>query len=98
SSSLAIAYEIHPPQDTAAPRAGMGPSATHVFAIEPASDAEAGYKEYYAGLRRAIAEARETTGEALTAWRDAVGNRELKKEGRPVKTVEDEDEDEDDEE
>ena len=97
SRSLTISYELRPPKDIVPPSNRTSASTKHSFEIKPST--EPGYKGYYAGLRTAIADARAKTGDELTEWRDAVGNGELKKEGRPViKSEADEEEEEEEEE
>lgn len=87
--TLTVAYELHPPLET--PTVDMSPSKTHEFPIRVAETAS--LKEYYEGLRQSIAQAKGVLGEELTAWRDVVGNRELKKE--PKKPQKDEEDEED---
>ncbi|KAI0066561.1 hypothetical protein BV25DRAFT_1820555 [Artomyces pyxidatus] len=92
-ASLTISYELAPPEGTQAPASGLKPSAVH--AVDLATPAADGYKAYYDSLRAALAIARTKTGEELTEWRDAVRNRELKKEVKKSDEDEDEEEDED---
>ncbi len=90
AQTLTVSYELHPPSDT--PAVNINASKTHeVPIIVPSAG---GYKEYYEGLRQSIAQAKDVLGEELTAWRDAVGNRELKKEPKKVQKDDDEEEDE----
>ncbi|KZT01168.1 uncharacterized protein LAESUDRAFT_664581 [Laetiporus sulphureus 93-53] len=91
ASAITVTYELHPPSDT--PAAGLETTKTHTF---PVGNALVG-KQYYDVLRNAIAEAKNTLGEELTAWRDAVGNREQVQESRLSQNY-DEDEDGEDEE
>ncbi|TFY59767.1 hypothetical protein EVJ58_g5582 [Rhodofomes roseus] len=91
ASALTVSYELRPPPET--PQEGLQAQKTHTFPVP----SEKKGKEYYESLRKAVAEARSTFGEELTAWRDAVGTREQTKESKLPKKNEDEDEDEDEE-
>jgi hypothetical protein len=55
----------------------------------PVMQGGAGLKERYASLSGAINECREALGRDLTAWRDAVGNKEM---GKETKKSEEEEE------
>ncbi|KAA1471590.1 hypothetical protein DENSPDRAFT_837612 [Dentipellis sp. KUC8613] len=93
SPSFSVSYTLRVPEGVQAP--GLQAEKTHQYEIK----SEEGYARYYDALRSAIADVRAKTGDELTAWRDAVGNRELKKEPKSVKKDEDEeDEDEDEDE
>ncbi|KAM5539932.1 hypothetical protein V8D89_006435 [Ganoderma adspersum] len=88
---ISITYNLNPPSDTTAP-ADLTPKTTLQC---PVSENPESQKAYYQDLRSAILEAKGSLGEQLTAWRDAVGKREEKKEATiPKKSEEDEDEDE----
>ncbi|KAF8802594.1 hypothetical protein BYT27DRAFT_6756476 [Phlegmacium glaucopus] len=73
-------------------------SKTHQFKIDtPASnDSQDGKKSYYDALRNALGEARSQIGDELTAWRDWVGKKELKKELKKGNDEEGEEEEEGD--
>ena len=89
--NISITYSLNPPSDTTAP-AGLTPKATLQY---PVSEDPESQRAHYQGLRTAVLEAKGALGEQLTAWRDAVGKREEKKEATiPKKSEEDEDEDE----
>ncbi|KAI0803253.1 hypothetical protein BC629DRAFT_1591335 [Irpex lacteus] len=94
SRNVTITYELNPPQDT--PAQGLSATKTHEL---PVSSDVASLKAYYESVREAIAKGKDTIGEELTIWRDAVGNREQSKEAKaPAKPAGDEEEEEDDEE
>lgn len=96
STAISITYELNLPADTPVPD-NHAATKTHEFSVANAN--AAGQKEYYAGLRAAVLQAKSTLGEELTAWRDVVGKREENKEAKiPRKNEEDEDEDEEAEE
>ena len=89
--AISITYELNPPSDTTTP-AGLTPKTTLQYPISESAESQ---KAYYANLRSAVQQAKSTLGEQLTAWRDAVGKREDKKEAAiPKKSEEDEDEEE----
>lgn len=88
---LSIVYNLNPPSDTTAPK-DLSPKTTLQY---PVPENAGGQRAYYEGLRTAILEAKGALGEQLTAWRDAVGKLEEKKEAMiPKKSEEDEDEEE----
>lgn len=91
SKALTVTYELFPPSGT--PVTNLKTSQTHTFAV---TSPDASSQAYYQSLRQSITQAKDTLGDELTAWRDAVGNRELKKE--PRKVTKDDEEDEEDEE
>jgi hypothetical protein len=74
--SISVGYELKPP--TAIDSLNLTPSKTQEFQVK--GNVSEGQKKYYEGLRAAISEARNSLGEELTAWRDAVGNAEQTKE------------------
>jgi hypothetical protein len=82
---VAATYNLVLPEGT--PPQNIGPSTSVTRPVAPSAS---GYKEYYNALRAAIDEVKVVTGHELTAWRDAVGNREL---GKEVNTKKEEDED-----
>ncbi|EPQ60087.1 hypothetical protein GLOTRDRAFT_13446, partial [Gloeophyllum trabeum ATCC 11539] len=86
SRSITIAYHLHPPEGVAGE--GLSSTKTQEFPVSGGDQ-----KEYYESLRSAINEAKSKLGEELTAWRDAVGNKEQGKEKTvPMKSEDDEDE------
>ena len=88
---ISITYSLNPPSDTTVP-ADLTPKTTLQY---PVSENPESQKAYYQDLRTAVLEAKSALGEQLTAWRDAVGKREEKKEATiPKKSEEDEEEDE----
>ncbi|OBZ68416.1 hypothetical protein A0H81_11521 [Grifola frondosa] len=94
--AISITYELHPPPGTSAPQ-NCTSTKDHEFIVQSLGAAEDTLKNYYEGLRQAIAQAKGTLGEELTAWRDAVGSGEQSKEVK-VKKGEDEEELDEDEE
>jgi hypothetical protein len=93
-TSIYIELHMRPPAETIAPT-GLADSTAHAFAVK--SGPKSGCSAYYAALRDALAAARAKTGDELTAWRDAVGSRELRKEPRLPKKDEEEGEEEEEE-
>ena len=93
-AALSIEYHLNPPPETPTP-ASLSPSQDIRYPIS--EDPAAGHKAYYEKLRAEVLQAKSTLGEQLTAWRDAVGKREDKKEAK-IPQHEDEDEEEDEEE
>jgi hypothetical protein len=89
-SSLTVSYDLRPPEGTHAP--ALDPRTTHSFAV---ARTEGAAGAHYDALRAAVAQAKETLGTELTAWRDAVGKRELAKEAAPAKAAADDDDEED---
>jgi len=94
SRSITISYNLHPPKDTPAPADNLSTSKSLEF---PVTTKES-LPKYYEALRASIAQAKDAVGEDLTAWRDAVGNRELKKEPKPAAAAVDEEDEEDEDE
>ena len=94
SRSVTITYELNPPQDT--PAQELSATKTHELAI---SAENGSLKTYYESVREAIAKGKDVIGEELTAWRDAVGNKEHFKEAKVVnkETADDEEEEDEDE-
>ncbi|KAF8644235.1 hypothetical protein AX16_008590 [Volvariella volvacea WC 439] len=90
--AVTITYEINPPADTEA--GALSKSKT--LEVEVKAQPTGGFQGYYSALEKALIEARDKIGEDLTAWRDAVGNKELNRETK--KTLKEDDEEEDDEE
>jgi hypothetical protein len=82
---VAVTYNLVLPEET--PQQKIEPSTSVARPVAPSAS---GYKEYYSALQAAIDEVKVVTGHELTAWRDAVGNREL---GKEVDTKKEEDED-----
>lgn len=103
SRSLTITYDLHPPVGSSVDTS-LDPKATHNFDLSVSASEgthEPGYKAHYEALRAAIGEARATTGDELTRWRDAVGTAEQTKEntsGAKKGNEEEEDAEEGDEE
>ncbi|TFK21533.1 hypothetical protein FA15DRAFT_672468 [Coprinopsis marcescibilis] len=99
-ASITINYQLNPPSDT--DKSGLETSRTHTFAIPGAESVNESnpseWKAYYAALQTAIADARNTVGDELTAWRDRVGKSELGKEPKGKDADDDVDEEGDEEE
>ncbi|KAI6031244.1 hypothetical protein PISMIDRAFT_671953, partial [Pisolithus microcarpus 441] len=100
--TVSASYTLQLPAGTEHPPS-LTPTVTHTFSIGNGSshgaldsDSSADVREYYDGVRAAIAAARLKLGEELTAWRDAVSSWEVGRE-RKLKAEKDE-EDEDEEE
>jgi len=72
-SSITITYDLHPPTNTA--QSDLTPSKSQSFTFNNNDN-------YYAGLREAIATAKDKVGKELTEWRDQI--RDLEK-GKDVK-------------
>ena len=94
SRSITVAYELNPPAQTSA--AGLERNRTLAFPVQSVRSGDGEINKYYAGLRTAIAQAKDTVGDDFTAWRDAVGNLEQSKE--PQKSKKDDEDDEEEEE
>ncbi|EJU02870.1 hypothetical protein DACRYDRAFT_21823 [Dacryopinax primogenitus] len=101
-AKLDLPGEIRPPTQAGAQLTASG---TYSYAVDlRASATKPTNEQYYAALRSAVVSAKEDLGERLTAWRDAVGDREKEKEGAvvgkkvPKPGEEEEMEDEEDEE
>ena len=95
SSSITIAYDLHPPTGTST-SPSMQTKKTLDFPVKasPISD----HRQYYSSLRDAVLESKTQIGVDLTEWRDAVGTLENQKEpkkGKKSDEGEDEDEEED---
>ncbi|CAL1694807.1 unnamed protein product [Somion occarium] len=90
SRSVVVSYELHPPSDVVP--SGLSTSKTHKFPLADGSS----IPQYYDALRQSITQAKDTVGEELTTWRDAVGGREADKEPKTLKE-DDEEENEEDE-
>jgi hypothetical protein len=87
--SLTIEFSYKPPASTTN-ETSLPLSGTHTFVVrESANTTNESSKDYYAGLRSAIIEAKKQMGDELTAWRDAVGKAEDGKEAN-VKVVKNE--------
>ena len=84
--AVTVTYDLVPPEGT--PRPNLEPSTSLTRPVAPSAS---GCKEYYDALRAAIDEVKVVSGHELTAWRDAVGHRELGKEVNTKKEEEDED-------
>lgn len=95
SSSITIAYDLHPPAGTNK-SPSMQTKKTLYFPLKtsPISD----HRQYYSSLRNAVLESKTQIGADLTEWRDAVGTLENQKESKKGKKSDEEDEDEDEEE
>lgn len=76
-TTLTVSYALSPPEGTNSPPS-LAPNGAHAFAIE--ADKTANIREYYDALQKSIIAAKERLGEELTAWRDAVGKAEVRKE------------------
>lgn len=90
SKDIVITYDFHPPTGT--DTNGLSTSKTHIFPVTPEGT---GPSHYYDALRQTVLKAKATLGEELTAWKDAVGTKELTKEHRKLKTEDDQDEEDD---
>ena len=95
SRNIAITYDLNPPQGVNVD--GIARSRTLSLPVSQAAEGENANKRYYDGLRTAIAQAKDSVGEELTAWRDAVGTLEQAKEPKISMTEEDEEDEEDEE-
>ncbi|KAF8640901.1 hypothetical protein AX17_000549 [Amanita inopinata Kibby_2008] len=71
----------------------LSSSKAHEFAVK---GDRGSYTDYYAGLRAALAAARNTVGDELTRWKELVGNDEERMKG--MKQKEDGEEEEEEEE
>ncbi|EKM61790.1 uncharacterized protein PHACADRAFT_248656 [Phanerochaete carnosa HHB-10118-sp] len=91
SRNIKITYDLKVPEGTSAP--ALDNPQTLQFPVAESAD----IKVYYSGLRESIERAKNTVGEELTAWRDAVGNREQSKEMKLAKKDEEEGDEDDDE-
>ena len=91
--TVTATYDLALPEGT--PRTSPESSSSSVSHTRQIAPCTNGYKDYYDSLRSAIDEIKTATGHELTAWRDAVGNREL---GKEVNTKEDDDDEGSDEE
>jgi len=93
--TVSISYELNPPLGS--PDAGnLSTSKNQEFEVNGAP--VDGQKKYYEVLKEAIADARNTVGNELTAWRDVVGKLELSKETKKTFKCEEGDEADDDDE
>jgi hypothetical protein len=72
-SSITIVYDVQPPTGTS--QSDLATSKSQSFAFDKNDN-------YYAGLRGAIATAKETVGKELTEWRDRVGDLEKGKDAK----------------
>ena len=86
--AVTVTYDLVVPEGTHRPKPESSTSHTR-----PVAPSASGHKEYYDALRAAIDDIKGVTGHELTAWRDAVGNRELGKEANVKKGDDDEAED-----
>jgi hypothetical protein len=92
SRNIIITYELNLPKDT--PPLGLSTKTTHELAV---SEDVRSLKSYYESIQEAIERGKGIIGEELTAWRDAVGNKEQSKESMtPRKARDDDDEEEGD--
>ena len=82
SRTVIIEYQVSPPQGVDAP--DLATKKTLKYEVHGSPDN--GAKDYYKNLKEAVRVARDEVGEDLTAWRDAVGKAELRKE--PTKSRE----------
>lgn len=95
SRSITISYNLNPPAGSETAVANLSASKTQEFTFNATDSTQ---KTYYEGLHGAIQQARDTMGEELTAWRDAVGSLEQNKETKKTLKYEAGEEDEEDEE
>jgi len=94
SKSIVVSFNLNPPAGVDCGSLERNKEIKIPVSADPASS---GVKEYYTSLRVAIEDARQLLGDDLTAWRDAVGKKELSKETKKSMTYgADEDEDEED--
>ncbi|KAL1760827.1 hypothetical protein FB107DRAFT_286736 [Schizophyllum commune] len=89
-STLTIKYDIKPPAGVDAGALQAAKTTTAAIATDPKDQSQ-----YYAELRKAVLQAKDTLGEELTQWRDTVGKAEINKETKKNMKEDDEDEDED---
>ncbi|KAI5831856.1 hypothetical protein K523DRAFT_299516 [Schizophyllum commune Tattone D] len=92
-STLIIKYDLKPPASVDAGTLQTSKTTTAAIATDPKDQSQ-----YYAELRKAVLHAKDTLGEELTQWRDAVGKAEIDKETKKSLKEDDEDEDDDSEE
>lgn len=90
SRNITVTYDLNPPQGVSMD--SIARNRTLSLPVSQVANGERANKRYYDGLRTAIAQAKDTVGEELTAWRDAVGNLEQTKEPKVSKTEDEEDE------
>ena len=91
-STLTIKYDLKPPAGVDAGALQAAKTTTAAIATDPKDQSQ-----YYAELRKAVLHAKDTLGEELTQWRDAVGKAEVDKETKKSLKEDDEDEDDDSE-
>ncbi|KAL0952043.1 hypothetical protein HGRIS_008685 [Hohenbuehelia grisea] len=93
SRSITVSYKLQPPAGVETRNLQTEKEMCFEVAAEPAANDSQGY---YTALRAAVEDARNRLGDDLTAWRDAVGKKELSKETKKSMKygVEDEEEDE----
>ncbi|TRM66247.1 hypothetical protein BD626DRAFT_199390 [Schizophyllum amplum] len=92
-TTLTVRYDLKPPSgvDTRAMQACKEIS-TEIAAVGPKNQSQ-----YYAELRRAVLQVKDTLGGELTQWRDVVGKAEISKETKKSFKEEDDEEEDDDE-
>ncbi|KAL1728300.1 hypothetical protein EV714DRAFT_215408 [Schizophyllum commune] len=91
-STLTIKYDLKPPAGIEAGALQAAKTTTAAIAADPKDQSQ-----YYAELRKAVLQAKDTLGEELTQWRDVVGKAEINKETKKSLKEDDEDEDDDSE-
>ncbi|KDQ15636.1 hypothetical protein BOTBODRAFT_173727 [Botryobasidium botryosum FD-172 SS1] len=104
--AITISYAYNLPAGITPPKSGdkdLPSSGTNTFPI-PVAPSESGASAvtstaYYAAALEAVRESRRQMGEEMTAWRDAVGDKEKnkEKEAASAKAAEEDEEDENDE-
>ncbi|TFK99630.1 hypothetical protein BDV98DRAFT_570610 [Pterulicium gracile] len=93
--SITISYTISPPEGVSTP-SGFAASAEKTYEITPSdgigseSSAKTANGQMCEALHEAVERARDDIGIDLTAWRDAVGNKEASKEPKKKRDAEEE--------
>jgi hypothetical protein len=85
SRTISVSYTLSPPDNVEAP-SGYATSVQKSYTIKEGTN----NKELCDALHEAVEEARNDIGKDLTAWRDAVGNKEARKEPRKNRRQEEE--------
>jgi streptomycin 6-kinase len=94
TDSITITYSLNPPPSSTGSYGDLKPQKTIEHTVAPVDGGN--QKEYYAVMRKALANAKFEVGDDLTKWRDAVGKAELQKETQ--KSLKEDEEEESDEE
>lgn len=96
SRNVTVTYKLNPPSST--PSTQLESTRTLSVPVPEAGSGEGESGKFYNALRSAIARVKDTVGEDLTAWRDAVGSLEQSKEPNKLMKADEEDEEEEDDE